>query len=67
MSLRRRPRLHHRCLPRIGELALRILAAERHQPSLSPSCSLGQLLADMSACAVSGTVACVLIPGSVAS
>jgi hypothetical protein len=26
-----------------------------------------QRLADMSACAVSGTVACVLIPGSVAS
>ena len=34
MSLRRRPRLHHRGLPRIGELALCILAAERHQPSL---------------------------------
>ena len=27
----------------------------------------GQRLADMSACTVSGTVACVLIPGSVAS
>jgi hypothetical protein len=46
---------------------MRILAAEQHQPTLSPFPPLGQRLADMSACAVSGTVACVLIPGSVAS
>src|SRR5882757_2783204 len=34
MSLRRRPWLHNRCLPRIRERATRILAAEQPQPTL---------------------------------
>ncbi len=34
LSLRRRPWVHNRCLRRIGERAMRILAAEQHQPTL---------------------------------